>query len=144
MVYVVQVDSNIMKRKIANCRVPENINSTDKCRPVIKFRRIQVNEDGSNAAKRQSPASKNFNSTANKCHPVIKLRRIQINEDGINTMKPIQAPVSENFNSVLETPTYIQGKMHSHQIDGLNWLNKLRNDGINGILADEMGLGTYL
>jgi SWI/SNF-related matrix-associated actin-dependent regulator of chromatin subfamily A member 5 len=31
-------------------------------------------------------------------------------------------------------------RMHHYQLDGLNWLIKLHDHGINGILADEMGL----
>ena len=30
-------------------------------------------------------------------------------------------------------------KMHPYQLEGLNWLIKLHDHGINGILADEMG-----
>ena len=36
------------------------------------------------------------------------------------------------------------GKMRSYQLDGLNWMIKLHEHGINGILADEMGLGKTL
>lgn len=32
-------------------------------------------------------------------------------------------------------------KMHKYQLEGLNWMIKLHDHGINGILADEMGLG---
>ena len=35
-------------------------------------------------------------------------------------------------------------KMHPYQLEGLNWLIKLHDNGINGILADEMGLGKTL
>ena len=39
-------------------------------------------------------------------------------------------------------PSLIQGgTMRQYQIDGLNWLIRLHDNGINGILADEMGLG---
>lgn len=34
--------------------------------------------------------------------------------------------------------------MHPYQLEGLNWLIKLHDHGINGILADEMGLGKTL
>ena len=37
-----------------------------------------------------------------------------------------------------------QCKMHDYQLEGLNWLIKLHDHGINGILADEMGLGKTL
>ena len=34
--------------------------------------------------------------------------------------------------------------MRDHQLEGLNWMIKLYDNGINGILADEMGLGKTL
>ena len=34
--------------------------------------------------------------------------------------------------------------MHPYQLEGLNWMIKLHDHGINGILADEMGLGKTL
>lgn len=33
------------------------------------------------------------------------------------------------------------GTMRPYQLEGLNWMIKLHDNGINGILADEMGLG---
>jgi SWI/SNF-related matrix-associated actin-dependent regulator of chromatin subfamily A member 5 len=36
------------------------------------------------------------------------------------------------------------GKMRDYQLEGLNWMIKLNENGINGILADEMGLGKTL
>jgi SWI/SNF-related matrix-associated actin-dependent regulator of chromatin subfamily A member 5 len=32
------------------------------------------------------------------------------------------------------------GKMRSYQVEGLNWMIRLQENGVNGILADEMGL----
>nr|KAJ3418771.1 SWI/SNF- matrix-associated actin-dependent regulator of chromatin sub A member 5 [Polyrhizophydium stewartii] len=44
-----------------------------------------------------------------------------------------------------ESPAYVEGgKMRDYQIQGLNWLISLYENGINGILADEMGLGKTL
>jgi len=43
-----------------------------------------------------------------------------------------------------ETPKYINGEMRPYQVQGLNWLISLYDNGINGILADEMGLGKSL
>lgn len=37
----------------------------------------------------------------------------------------------------------VGGTMRPYQIEGLNWLIRLHENGINGILADEMGLGKY-
>lgn len=36
------------------------------------------------------------------------------------------------------------GVMRDYQVQGLNWLISLYENGINGILADEMGLGKTL
>eukprot|EP00762_Andalucia_godoyi_P004324 ANDGO_05544.mRNA.1 putative chromatin-remodeling complex ATPase chain len=42
------------------------------------------------------------------------------------------------------SPPFITGKMRDYQVEGVNWLIKLYDSGINGILADEMGLGKTL
>ncbi len=36
------------------------------------------------------------------------------------------------------------GKMRMYQLEGLNWMIRLQENGVNGILADEMGLGKTL
>jgi SWI/SNF-related matrix-associated actin-dependent regulator of chromatin subfamily A member 5 len=41
-------------------------------------------------------------------------------------------------------PACITGAMRPYQLAGLNWMIRLRNNGLNGILADEMGLGKTL
>ncbi|KXS19390.1 hypothetical protein M427DRAFT_120389 [Gonapodya prolifera JEL478] len=46
---------------------------------------------------------------------------------------------------ITESPSYVKGgKMREYQVQGLNWLISLFENGINGILADEMGLGKTL
>jgi SNF2 family DNA or RNA helicase len=46
---------------------------------------------------------------------------------------------------VSSSPAWIQGgTMRDYQIDGLNWMIQLYENGVNGILADEMGLGKTL
>lgn len=40
--------------------------------------------------------------------------------------------------------TLSHGKMRSYQLEGLNWMIRLQENGVNGILADEMGLGKTL
>ncbi|ORD95142.1 hypothetical protein ECANGB1_2465 [Enterospora canceri] len=39
------------------------------------------------------------------------------------------------------SPKYLVGELRPYQLEGLNWLVKMHEGGINGILADEMGLG---
>ncbi len=41
-------------------------------------------------------------------------------------------------------PSVIRGQMRPYQLAGLNWMIRLRHNGLNGILADEMGLGKTL
>jgi SWI/SNF-related matrix-associated actin-dependent regulator of chromatin subfamily A member 5 len=44
-----------------------------------------------------------------------------------------------------ESPGFIKGgTMRDYQVQGLNWLISLHENGISGILADEMGLGKTL
>ncbi|CAG8519866.1 14502_t:CDS:10 [Cetraspora pellucida] len=44
-----------------------------------------------------------------------------------------------------ESPSFIKnGTMRDYQLQGLNWMISLFENGINGILADEMGLGKTL
>ena len=44
-----------------------------------------------------------------------------------------------------EQPTLVSGGiMRDYQIEGLQWMINLDQNGINGILADEMGLGKTL
>ncbi|XP_015597060.1 lymphoid-specific helicase [Cephus cinctus] len=38
-------------------------------------------------------------------------------------------------------PKYFNGVLRNYQIEGLQWLKVLYENGVNGILADEMGLG---
>eukprot|EP00698_Gefionella_okellyi_P005427 TRINITY_DN14974_c0_g1_i1.p1 TRINITY_DN14974_c0_g1~~TRINITY_DN14974_c0_g1_i1.p1 ORF type:complete len:1108 (-),score=308.38 TRINITY_DN14974_c0_g1_i1:24-3347(-) len=42
---------------------------------------------------------------------------------------------------IAQPPCVKGGAMRAYQLDGLNWLIRLYEKGINGILADEMGLG---
>ena len=41
-------------------------------------------------------------------------------------------------------PMSVTGEMRPYQLEGLNWLVRLFDNGVNGILADEMGLGKTL
>lgn len=43
-----------------------------------------------------------------------------------------------------EVPSCIQAELRNYQIDGINWLDRLRCMHLNGILADDMGLGKTL
>ncbi|XP_053986505.1 lymphocyte-specific helicase-like isoform X1 [Hylaeus volcanicus] len=47
----------------------------------------------------------------------------------------------EACNTATETPKFFNGVLRDYQKEGLQWLQVLYENGINGILADEMGLG---
>lgn len=67
--------------------------------------------------------------------PVVKsLKRTQ------PMLKGPTAKVSKQFDL---TPDYIVREMRDYQIQGLNWMIALYENGIGGILADEMGLGMH-
>lgn len=51
---------------------------------------------------------------------------------------PVAAPAQPSF---LQPPNMVGGVMMDHQLEGLQWLLSLWENGLNGILADEMGLG---
>lgn len=60
-------------------------------------------------------------------------------------LKEIQQQMLGNREiQVREIPEEIQAKLRSYQIDGAQWLEKLRQMHLNGILADDMGLGKTL
>lgn len=66
--------------------------------------------------------------------------RISEETEDRNMLKMAQA--KSRVVRLLEQPPSIKGgTMRSYQLEGLNWMIKLHNHGINGILADEMGLG---
>lgn len=46
--------------------------------------------------------------------------------------------------SAREVPKEIQASLRNYQLDGIHWLDRLRNMHLNGILADDMGLGKTL
>jgi len=48
----------------------------------------------------------------------------------------------DQFTRLQVQPSILRGgQLKAHQMNGLNWLINLYDNGINGILADEMGLG---
>lgn len=54
-----------------------------------------------------------------------------------------EAPKQQSV--LLQQPSWVSGgPMRSYQLEGLNWMIRLYENGINGILADEMGLGKTL
>ncbi|KAK7523297.1 SNF2 family N-terminal domain-containing protein [Phyllosticta citriasiana] len=55
-------------------------------------------------------------------------------------IKPSDAGM-QNLSSARQPSLVTGGTMRSYQLEGLEWLTSLYENGLNGILADEMGLG---
>jgi len=68
--------------------------------------------------------------------------RLTETAEDANLMKTAQSKL--RVTRILTQPTSITATMRAYQLEGLNWLVKLHDNGINGILADEMGLGKTL
>lgn len=45
---------------------------------------------------------------------------------------------------ICQIPSAIQAALRNYQMDGIQWLNRLRRMHLNGVLADDMGLGKTL
>ena len=71
-----------------------------------------------------------------------KGRRARDRADDVDEENEASADVDEGFvTRFRSSPPFVNGTMRDYQIDGLNWMIGLYDNGINGILADEMGLG---
>jgi SWI/SNF-related matrix-associated actin-dependent regulator of chromatin subfamily A member 5 len=57
-----------------------------------------------------------------------------------------EGDISKNRSTLLlkQPSIVVGGAMRAYQLEGLNWMIRLLENGINGILADEMGLGKTL
>jgi len=76
--------------------------------------------------------------------------KVGVNRRDVSSDKDIEAEELEEADEQLKTyltsqPTTLGfGKMRGYQLEGLNWMVRLQENGVNGILADEMGLGKTL
>ncbi len=52
--------------------------------------------------------------------------------------------LGETVGSFSEIPEFINASMRKYQVEGIQWLERLRRMHLNGILADDMGLGKTL
>ncbi|KAF7726770.1 hypothetical protein EC973_008458 [Apophysomyces ossiformis] len=72
-------------------------------------------------------------------------RRKTEKEEDEEILKDESGEGDEQLTVFTESPAYVTGgKLRDYQIQGLNWMISLYENGINGILADEMGLGKTL
>ena len=65
-------------------------------------------------------------------------------DDDAKDYEAEDAAVAATAHRLTVQPSCVTGKMRDYQLQGLNWMIHLYDNGINGILADEMGLGKTL
>ena len=72
-------------------------------------------------------------------------RRARSVEEDDQEVAALQRADTETTTRLLRQPSNITGgTMRPYQLEGLNWMIRLYDHGMNGILADEMGLGKTL
>lgn len=69
------------------------------------------------------------------------LQKLMQNDDQPPTKKRKNVLEMLTSKQKSKQPKLIKGEMKPYQLEGLNWLVRLYENGLNGILADEMGLG---
>ncbi|CAN6662386.1 ISWI chromatin-remodeling complex ATPase Isw2p [Trichomonascus vanleenenianus] len=99
-----------------------------------KFRSILKEVDRSNTSSSSSKRGRGNRSNNRR-------RKTEREEDAELLYDEEEEPHTTVFT---ESPSYVHGKLREYQVQGLNWLISLHENGISGILADEMGLGKTL
>ncbi|ORX45511.1 hypothetical protein DM01DRAFT_1340018 [Hesseltinella vesiculosa] len=95
-----------------------------------------------NLADSKDPALKTVLAEQKKTKPASRRRKTEKEEDE-EILK--DESDTDTVTVFTDSPGYvIGGKLREYQIQGLNWMISLFENGINGILADEMGLGKTL
>jgi SWI/SNF-related matrix-associated actin-dependent regulator of chromatin subfamily A member 5 len=74
--------------------------------------------------------------------------RARMSEEAEDAILNKEAEKTQKMVKITQQPTIInhplKHNMRSYQVEGLNWMVRLHDSGINGVLADEMGLGKTL
>eukprot|EP00981_Chlorochromonas_danica_P010316 scaffold3120_cov167-Ochromonas_danica.AAC.3 len=91
---------------------------------------------GSNikSKKRSSPAANEKSNKRSKAS-----HKAEVTETTQTTTN--DAVENETVQTLQQPPNLCGGSLMTHQLEGLQWLLSLWENGLNGILADEMGLG---
>ena len=103
----------------------------------------QKNDLSDYLVKRKQKQRNTYNNS-----PVVQENPLLQHEEGImfsDESGEEEMPNSENisdesFSTEIENNLFV-GTLRSYQIEGVNWMLHLYENGLNGILADEMGLG---
>ncbi|CAL9734058.1 uncharacterized ATP-dependent helicase Irc5p [Monosporozyma servazzii] len=123
-VYSGIIADTLMKR---STELKEERNEEEKKEPII----VVDNDSKPPPKKKQRKSIMDFFKSSKNVEPV--------NEPPVSVAKK-EEDLSETIKS--EQPSLLENCiLKSYQLEGLNWLITLYENGLNGILADEMGLG---
>ena len=111
----------------------------DAAQARLKFLLSQSDIFGHFGAGATAAAASKKKETQEVKSPV-KRRARTLEEDDLETKEEAEATTR-----LSRQPSNIKGgQMRPYQLEGLNWMIRLYDHGMNGILADEMGLGKTL
>jgi ATP-dependent DNA helicase len=115
------------------------VNSTSKEETTAK-QVDQENEPPSSTKKRRSVTPQK--STGNKKRKSLTAPETESSPNtSIESNSSDAAAIDHSLPLLDQPPNLTGGKLMPHQLEGLQWLLSLWENGLNGILADEMGLG---
>lgn len=127
--------SQIYSKIIADNILQSTLESKNKqSEPVLEP--VQKEEDQPRRKKRRTKTSGNKD--------VVSMLTNNISESTKSTREAIEKSQSSGKNDRPQPKLITGGTLKDYQLDGLQWLVTLYENGLNGILADEMGLGKTL
>ncbi|PVU89778.1 hypothetical protein BB560_006273 [Smittium megazygosporum] len=145
--------ASFLAKKIEKQKV-DRIKRTERKERKAK-RQLTLFESASRTSERISTRSGGKeNSTIPKTRPDSKTtkkkesnlnKKVNLDEQNIELNETHKkTPEPEENKTTLSQPKSIVGTMKKYQLEGMDWLISLYENGLNGILADEMGLGKTL
>ena len=137
------------KKKIVKVTPPQQWDKEDKDKYITK-RQGELKKERADQAKRrldfllkQSDVFKHFGAVKEANLNFHKGSRSRnVDEESQDADDPEYE--EKEIVYLTKQPTSISGTMRAYQLEGLNWMIRLQENGVNGILADEMGLGKTL
>lgn len=103
------------------------------------------NSDAQQSSNKSLPVRKKRKTnkkTAKKGQDVVSMLKTDISDSTVATRQAIEK--SQTAHTMAQPKIISGGTLKDYQLDGLEWLVTLYENGLNGILADEMGLGKTL
>ena len=94
--------------------------------------------------EKDQPKRKKRKTKGRKQNDVVSMLSTNISKSTKSTREAIEKSQSSGNTNTSQPKLITGGTLKDYQMDGLQWLVTLYENGLNGILADEMGLGKTL